>query len=301
MMKEFKLIDAGGMGPEDVVVLDDGSLVTGLADGRIVRISAETVTTITNTNGRPLGIEQFADGRLLVCDARRGLLAVSLDGQVEVLVASGSHNLHVCNNAAIAADGRIFFSDSTQRYREDQARIDIGENIPTGRLLCRYPDGRVEVLLEKLLFANGVVLSADNSFVLVAETGSACINRLWLSGERKGKKEHFALNMPVLPDNLVLGSDGLFWLACVGENSAELTQLRRAPLFIRRIVSRLPERLIPAQAQLCRVIAFDNDGSIVHDISGDGAQFNMVTGVREHHGTLYLGTINHRTIARFAL
>src|SRR5438874_13784381 len=74
----LRLIDVGGTGPEDVLVDRDGLVVTGVADGRLLRVRPETglVEGIADTGGRPLGIELLPDGRLLVCDARRGLLAV---------------------------------------------------------------------------------------------------------------------------------------------------------------------------------------------------------------------------------
>src|SRR6266545_3467865 len=75
----LRLIEVGGTGPEDVVVDHDGWVVTGVADGRLLRIDPRTglVEPLGSTGGRPLGVELLPDGRLLVCDARRGLLAVA--------------------------------------------------------------------------------------------------------------------------------------------------------------------------------------------------------------------------------
>ena len=46
-----------GRGPEDVLVCADGSVLTGLEDGRILRLSPDlsTMAEIGNTDGRPLG------------------------------------------------------------------------------------------------------------------------------------------------------------------------------------------------------------------------------------------------------
>src|SRR5688572_5910212 len=50
------LFDVGGEGPEDVAVAADGTLYTGLEDGRIVRLSPAggTPVTFAHTGGRPL-------------------------------------------------------------------------------------------------------------------------------------------------------------------------------------------------------------------------------------------------------
>src|SRR5687768_7369152 len=65
------LLDLPGTGPEDVAVDDHGRIVTGLDDGRIVRLASAggPVETLCDTGGRPLGIEWLGDESYLVCDA----------------------------------------------------------------------------------------------------------------------------------------------------------------------------------------------------------------------------------------
>ena len=70
------VFEIGGEGPEDVLVDPvDGSVLTGVVDGRVLRLqpSDGTVTEVADTGGRPMGLEWLPDGRLLVCDADRGL------------------------------------------------------------------------------------------------------------------------------------------------------------------------------------------------------------------------------------
>ncbi len=78
-----------GDGPEDVVVDADGQIWTGLVDGRIVRISPDgnEHKVVADTAGRPLGLHVARDGRLLICDSHRGLLAMDRGtGELDVLV-----------------------------------------------------------------------------------------------------------------------------------------------------------------------------------------------------------------------
>ena len=119
---------------------------------------------VAGTGGRPLGVEVDRDGRLIVCDAERGLLRVDPGtGRVETLVAAGTPidgaPLRVCNNAAVAADGTIYFSDSSQRFGLEHWKADLLEHSGTGRLLRWGADGSSDVLLTGLHFANGVALS----------------------------------------------------------------------------------------------------------------------------------------------
>ena len=74
---------------------------------------------------------------------------------------------------------------------------------PWGRLIEYDPaTNRARVLLDDLYFANGVAVSEDGSFVLVAETFRYRIRRYWLTGPRAGEDEVFADNLPGFPDGV---------------------------------------------------------------------------------------------------
>lgn len=62
------------------------------------------------------------------------------------------------------------------------------------------------VLIDDLLFANGVALADDEEFVLVVETGRSCVHRYYLKGPKKGTRDIFIDGLPGLPDNI--NSDG---------------------------------------------------------------------------------------------
>lgn len=53
-----------------------------------------------------------------------------------------------------------------------------------------------KVLLDDLWFANGVVLSPDNQFAVVAETGRHRLLKYYIDGPKKGKSEVFASGLP---------------------------------------------------------------------------------------------------------
>jgi len=291
----MRLIPLPGHGPEDVVVDAEGWVITGLADGRILRVNPETteIRLLAHTGGRPLGLELFEDGRLLICDSRLGLLEANpLTGEVKTLLHKlDGQPLMFCNNAAIASDGTVYFSDSSKRYGIDEWRKDIVENIPTGRLLCRRPNGVVEVLLEQLHFANGVALAADESWLVVAETGVSRLMRVWLKGDRAGQAEVFCDNLPGVPDNMSTGGDGLIWVAMAAPNNALLARLHKAPYVVRQLASRLPRAVQPEPERTVWVLALDGAGDVVHNYRWDGEHYHMVTGVREHGGRLYMSSL----------
>jgi sugar lactone lactonase YvrE len=296
-----RVVDVPGYGTEDVLVDDAGRVLTGTEDGRILRVSADggVVETLALTGGRPLGLEWLPDGALLVCDGRRGLLRVDLRTEaVDVLVSEvDGVPMRFCNNAAVAADGTVYFTDSARDFDVDTWKGDLLEHSRTGRLLRRDPSGEVEVVVRGLAFANGVALAPDESFVAVAETGAYAIQRLWVSGHRAGSVEPFVESVPGFPDNLSTGTDGLVWVAIGSPRDRALDFLLPRHPALRKAVWRLPDRVQPQPKRTVRVQAYDASGLLVHDLGGSHERFHMVTGVREHRGTVWVGSLHEPRIA----
>jgi sugar lactone lactonase YvrE len=295
-LPQMRLVPVPGYGTEDVLVDDAGRVITGTEDGRILRISADggVVELLAMTGGRPLGIELAPDRSLVVCDARRGLLRVDLRTEsVDVLVGEvEGRPLRFCNNAAVATDGTIYFTDSTRDFGIDHWKADLLEHSRTGRLLRRRPTGEVDELMHGLAFANGVALSADESYVAVAETGAYAVQRLWLTGHRAGLIEPLVDGLPGFPDNISTGSDGLIWVSIGSPRDRVLDFLLPRHPALRRLVWRLPEALHPKPRRTVRVQAYDDAGTLVHDLNGKHEEFHMVTGVREHEGRVWVGSLH---------
>jgi sugar lactone lactonase YvrE len=298
-----------GSGAEDVVVghsgTDEAAVFTGTSDGSLFRVSHDgaKVDRIARTQGRPLGLEIDLDGRLLVCDAHRGLLRVDTrNGAVEVVIGDvDGHPMRFCNNAAIASDGTVWFSDSSTKFGIDRWKADFIQNTRTGRLLRLDTDGTVTVVLDGLAFANGVALSRAEDFVAVAETGARTVVRRWLTGPNAGTRDLLCSDLPGYPDNIARGSDGLIWVTIASPRNSVVERLQTAPMVLRRLATRLPERLQPAPERTVRVQAYDDQGRRIHDIDVDPetqrTPYHMVTGVREHEGRVWLGSLHEAAIA----
>lgn len=308
-MQKFTVIPVPGPGAEDVVIATsgphEGKAYTGTEDGAIFRIDPDgsRVDRIADTGGRPLGIELGPDGRLLVCDAKRGLLWVDPgSGDVEAITAEiDGVPMKFCNNAAVAADGTVWFSDSSTRYPIEEWKADFVQNTRTGRLLRRDPDGTITTVLDGLAFANGVALAADESFVAVAETGARTVVRYWLTEERKGLRDKLCSNLSGYPDNISRGSDGLIWVTLASPLDPVVERLQRGPMRLRKLVTRIPAPLQPKPKRTVRVQAYDEQGRLVHDVDVDpaehGAAYHMVTGVREHEGRVWMGSLHEPAVA----
>jgi sugar lactone lactonase YvrE len=301
----LRVIPVPGTGPEDVLVDTDGSVLTGVDDGRILRVDPATGRSalVAETRGRPLGLEWLPDGRLLVCDAKRGLLVIDLAAPEKLEVwcdTAAGRRLVFCNNAGVEPDGTVWFTDSSARFGIDHWKADIIEHSGTGRLLRRDPDGTVEVVVEGLQFANGVAVAPDRSAVFVAETGSYALGRYGLSGPDSGRFVPVGAALPGFPDNISTGSDGLIWVTIASPRNVALEQLAGRPGWVRKVVWVLPEALQPKPEHLTRVLAVDPTTlQTVHDLSGEHPEFGMCTGVREESGIVWLGSLTSTTVASF--
>lgn len=45
------------------------------------------------------------------------------------------------------------------------------------------------------------------------------------------------------------------------------------------------------------MLAVDFEGTVVHDLQTEGTDYSMVTGMVEHEGTLYLGSLTESALA----
>ena len=78
---------------------------------------------------------------------------------------------------------------------------------------------------------------------------------------------------------------------------ALVERLKRAPLAVRKAVTRIPDALQPKPRRTIRVQAFDDAGRLVRDLDVQHPGYHMVTGVREHDGRIWLGSLHEPAVA----
>lgn len=310
-LADLEMLEISGYhGPEDIALDSLGRIYAATHEGSIIRLDADGLNpqSWVNTGGRPLGIAFDGDGNLIVADSYRGLLSVNPDGKVVSLTKSaGGIEINYANNVDIAADGRIYFSDASTKFGAKQfggtypaSLLDINEHGGHGRLLRYDPaSGTTAILLSGLNFANGVALSPDDAFVLLAETGSYRIIKYWLSGEKSGQHETLIASLPGFPDNLTTGLDGRFWAALVSPRNALIDRLSGSP-FWRRIIQRLPGFIRPKAVAYGHIFAFEGDGRIVDNYQDPAGGYPLTTCVAESPTHLYIGSLVAPQLGRLA-
>lgn len=304
--KPVTVVPVGGDGPEDIVVDANGNLWTGLLDGRIVRLAPDggDPVVVANTGGRPLGLHVARDGRVLVCDSHRGLLALDpASGALDVLVESiDGRKMKFCSNVTETSDGTIYFTESTSALTFEHFLGAVLEARGRGGLFRLAADGTVTTLADGLYFANGVTVTADGSALVFAETVARRLSKFWLTGPQAGTVTPLAVNLPAMPDNISTGPDGRIWVAMVTAANPRAEALMTKAPWIRQVIWRLPARLQPKIEPEIWVVAFDPDsGEAVDGIKTKRADFGGVTGVVESSGKVWMSTIEFPAIAYFEL
>jgi len=300
----------GVVGPEDIELGPDGFLYTGVRGGRIVRfdpLQPDAFEEFARVSD-PLGLEFDAAGNLVVADSKRGLLEVSPDGVVRVLLDRVQNTpIDFADDLDIASDGTIWLTDMYRRVPDD-LHVNAWEGVPTGRLIAfDRSRGEATVRLDSLRFANGVTLGPNDNYVLVTELFGARVIRLWLKGERTGETDVFLGALPGNPDNIAFDGVDTFWLALVSPRSRSFERWGPHP-FLRGVIAKLPGVDPPHPIPSFRtrefhgwVIGVDTTGVVRVNLQSPTGGYGAVTSANAYHGNLYLGSIRMTAVGRIAV
>lgn len=294
-----------GHNPEDVALDAEGKIYAGFEDGRIIVLQPDGTQprVFANTGGRPLGMQFDRSGNLIVADAIKGLLSVNQAGEIKLLASEADGGkFGGLNDLDVGADGTIYFTQASHKFPMAQHVNDLLEHQPNGRLLALDPRSqKPRTLLRDLYFANGVAVSADQTYVLVAETGKYRVQRFWLSGPKMGQNDVFIDNLPGFPDGISANGKDKFWLALVTPRQPLVDRILPYP-FIRKMIVRLPKFLQPGPQRYSFVLGLDPEGRVVDNLQNDSADcYAQIANVVERNGALYFGSIGENTVGRFVL
>nr|XP_040226247.2 adipocyte plasma membrane-associated protein Hemomucin-like [Anopheles coluzzii] len=246
-----RLHEGGLQQPEGIAVRGNATYVT-VYGGKILELGDQgSVRTVAKLGpdcvgtysericGRPLGLDFDTKGNnLIVADPYLGIWQVHIKtGDKKLLVpkdkaiivedreqsSSSSSEAarklrtrqpNIPNGVAVARNGDFYWSDTASDFIFEDAIQALLCN-PSGRLLhYSRAEGRSRVLIDEVYGANGVVLSPDESFVLVGELGGQLIRRYYLKGPKAGTHDVFVDGLPGAVDNLNGDATG-FWVGLV--------------------------------------------------------------------------------------
>ena len=305
-LRDVEHIGAANLPGPEALLLEDGFLISGLHDGRVIRTSLDgkVLKVLTDTGGRPLGLARHPDGRLIIADAIKGLLALDTQGQLIALsTEAGGVPLGFTDDVVIGRTGHYaYFSDASSRWGYGHDGEAIIEHGGDGRLLrYDFQTGKTEQLLDRLEFANGVALGPNDSFVLVNETGAYRITRYWLSGPKARTREVFVDNLPGLPDNLSFNGQERFWVALYAPRNSLLDGLAGYP-FVRKMIVRAMMLLPKPVERRAFALGLDLDGKVISNLQdASSGNYSPITTVREYGDWLYFGSLKSSHMVRLPL
>jgi gluconolactonase len=181
--------------------------VVNVDTGQIHRISPEgRIDPFVHTGGAPNGAAFHADGDLYVADRRKGIIAISPEGNVRMVVdRCQGKEFNGPNDLVFDSGGNLYFTDPHGSSAEN----------PFGCVYRVSPRGEMSCLAAGLAFPNGLVLSEDEKSLFVADT-------------RKNRILRYVLNPPVRsyvfahlnggwgPDGMALDAAGNLYVAHYG-------------------------------------------------------------------------------------
>ncbi|CAG2178492.1 unnamed protein product, partial [Oppiella nova] len=222
------------IGPESLAIKDN-FIYTGLADGRLVEINKKTLKTrdisrfgtklLCKTEdiadcGRVLGVRFHNDGHLYVIDYVNGLFRVNVTTGVKELIDFKNPEIKGFYDD-LEFDPKlniVYISILTSKWQLNQVMYGLLDYDDTGYVFAYNFDTKTSVKLRTgIRFANGLQLSADKKYLLVAETQNLRISKISLQTIHKAIKANRQLTdteyevfatLPGEPDNIRLDPNG---------------------------------------------------------------------------------------------
>jgi sugar lactone lactonase YvrE len=294
-------------GCEDLDLSTDGRwLYSGHKDGRILHFDLSKPgppTVIASFPSRPLGMDLVGDTLLYVCVTQDGLAVLDLqNGGHRILVSDyESQPFQLTDDVDVAPDGRVYFTDASDKFGDEDLQLDLLEGRGNGALYRYDPvTGATERLIDDLHFANGVAVSPDGQYVLLNETGAFRVLRYWIEGPKAGTHEIFLEGLPGWPDGISLGPDGLFYLTLISPRTGLHDFILPRP-WTRKLTTKLPRSWWPKPVRGNQILALTPAGDIAEHWTDLTPSFSGIASVERRGDSLWLGTLNDVGIGLFRL
>jgi gluconolactonase len=223
-LEKFEVFAEGLDHPEGLAFDSDGNLWAGGELGQVYRITPKgKVRTVATLGGFNLGLTFSPRQDLFVCNFMLGAL-IQLDRSGKTICSwerVGRYRLRNPNFSVFDREGNLYFSDSGEFGKND------------GFLFLLRPNGKIEQLLDRLAFPNGLSLSADErTLYVVQSTKDNVLAVPILNSGSIGKPRVFAGGLHRVPDGAALDADGNLYVTCyASHNVYRVTPKGKVSLF----------------------------------------------------------------------
>ena len=210
-LQKFEVFAEGLDHPEGLAFDVDGNLWAGGELGQIYKITQKgKVRTVATLGGFNLGLTFSARQDLFVCNFKLGAL-IQLDRSGKTIRSwerAGRYRLRTPNFSVFDREGNLYFSDSGEFKKDD------------GFLSVLRPNGKIEQLLDRLSFPNGLSLSADDrTLYVVQSTKNNVLAVPLLDTGAIGKPRIYAARLNNVPDGAALDAAGNLYVTCYASHN----------------------------------------------------------------------------------
>lgn len=302
-LTKISKIDLGAWnGPEEFAFDASGNMYCGVhkgekgfAQGAILKISPEgKVEEFLKTDSWVTGMQFDKHGDLIALMNGVGLIRVDQNKAIEVLVAKDANGrpIQMGSGLTIAKDGKIYFANISSENVTSTKYINklFLELKPTGGVYCYDPQTKItQIISNGNYFANGLALSADESFLLLSETSKYRILKYWLKEEKAGTSEVFLDNLAGFPNNISQSSNGNFWVGFTTKRNDQLDDIH-SKKGMKKFVYGLPSFVQPKAEKFGMILEISEEGKIIRALFDASGESVMEAGaVKEEKGHLYIG------------
>jgi gluconolactonase len=147
-------------------------LFSDIPNNRILRWTADGVTTFRQPSNYSNGHTRDRQGRLVSCEhGLRRVTRTEWDGTIAV-IADGYHGkpLNSPNDVVVAKDGSIWFTDPHYGIMSDYEGFRSPQELPCSVYRVDAA-GKIEAMITDMACPNGLAFSPDESRLYVADTG----------------------------------------------------------------------------------------------------------------------------------
>jgi sugar lactone lactonase YvrE len=182
-------------------------------DKKICTVDLEgNLDVVHQTTQDTSGLGWAADGSLLfVSMPDKRLMKLGNDGASEVADLSSLASFH-CNDMIVDKSGRSYVGNFGFDLHGGADRL-------PANLVMVDTDGSVSIAASDLMFPNGMVISADEKTIIVAETFGACLTAFDIADDGSlSNRRLWADIRPAVPDGICLDAEAAIWVASPSTN-----------------------------------------------------------------------------------
>jgi gluconolactonase len=193
-------------------------LFSDIPNNRIMRWTAEGVTTFRAPSHYANGHTRDREGRLITCEhGTRRVTRTELDGAITIIADSyQGKRFNSPNDVVVSRDGAIWFTDPHYGIMTNYEGFKAESELPC-QVYRVDPNGTIEAVLTDFACPNGLAFSPDESRLYVADTGRMFtsdpqhIRAFDMTSGRPKGGDVFHVIAPGCADGIRVDTDGNLW------------------------------------------------------------------------------------------